>query len=186
MAAAAPQAVPSRMQLLESEKSCVPYARRPEWADVSPLPPPPGDAGKVVAIQYSERHAEALAYFRAVLAKVKGARGRLLPPARHQVPVARGVWMQGARLTGPGPLLSVVNCTPPGPPRPHPEPRLTNPVRPCPLVLYRRQGEKSARALDLTRHLIAFNSADYTAWEWRWECVVALGGDLAEESALTE
>jgi len=54
----------------ESEKSCVPYSRRPEWADVTPVPVPPGDAGKVVSIQYSERHAEALGYFRAIYAKV--------------------------------------------------------------------------------------------------------------------
>jgi len=48
------------------------------------------------------------------------------------------------------------------------------------------QGEKSARALDLTRHLISFNSADYTAWQWRWRCVRELGNDLAEERQLTE
>lgn len=101
---------------LESDASCVPYARRPDWADVDPLPPPAGDAGRVVAIQYAERHAEALAYFRALRAK----------------------------------------------------------------------GERSARALELARHLIGANSADYTAWEWRWECAEALGGDLAEEAALTE
>lgn len=56
---------------LESDKDCIPYARRPEWSDVSPLPLPPGDTGKVVSIQYSERHAEALGYFRAILAKVR-------------------------------------------------------------------------------------------------------------------
>ena len=102
---------------LESDNSCVPYARRPEWADVEPLPPPGGDAAaRVVAIQYGERHAEALAYFRAV----------------------------------------------------------------------RARGERSPRALELARALVGFNSADYTAWRWRWACVEALGGDLAEEAALTE
>lgn len=50
----------------------------------------------------------------------------------------------------------------------------------------RAQGEKSARALELTRHLISFNGADYTAWQWRWQCVQALGGDVDEEMALTE
>jgi hypothetical protein len=48
------------------------------------------------------------------------------------------------------------------------------------------QGEMSARVLDLTRHLIAFNGADYTAWQWRWRCVVEMGADLAEEQQLTE
>lgn len=47
-------------------------------------------------------------------------------------------------------------------------------------------GEKSARALDLTRAVISYNSADYTAWEWRWRCVVALGTDLEEERQLTQ
>jgi hypothetical protein len=55
-----------------------------------------------------------------------------------------------------------------------------------PTLSVRPQEEKSARALELTRHLISFNGADYTAWEWRWECVTALGTDLAEEQALTE
>jgi hypothetical protein len=61
------------MGMLDDDSSCVPYSRRPEWADVAPLPPPLGDAGKVVAIQYSERHAEALGYFRAIRAQVGGA-----------------------------------------------------------------------------------------------------------------
>ncbi|KAI8465579.1 MAG: hypothetical protein J3K34DRAFT_525239 [Monoraphidium minutum] len=100
----------------EFDSSCVPYSRRPEWAGAETLPLPPGDAGRVVAIQYAERHAEALSYFRAVLAK----------------------------------------------------------------------GEKSTRAHDLARHLIGFNGADYTAWQWRWRCAQALGTDLEEEAALTE
>lgn len=50
----------------------------------------------------------------------------------------------------------------------------------------RSQGEKTARALDLTRQLISFNGADYTAWQWRWQCVEALGADVEEEMALTE
>jgi hypothetical protein len=57
---------------MEAGGACIPYSRRPEWADIEPLPPPPGDAGKVVSIQYAERHAEALGYFRAILAKVRG------------------------------------------------------------------------------------------------------------------
>ncbi|KIZ02829.1 proteinfarnesyltransferase/geranylgeranyltransferase type-1 subunit alpha, partial [Monoraphidium neglectum] len=100
---------------MEAGGACIPYSRRPEWADIEPLPPPPGDAGKVVSIHYAERHAEALGYFRAILAK----------------------------------------------------------------------GEKTARALDLTRQLISFNGADYTAWQWRWQCVEALGADVEEEMALT-
>jgi hypothetical protein len=73
------------MVLFESDKSCVPYARRPEWADVAPLPVPEGDAGRVVAIQYAERHAEALGYFRAILAKVGGARAGAAREGRNKL-----------------------------------------------------------------------------------------------------
>lgn len=43
----------------------LPYSQRPEWADVVPVKVKEG--GKVVAIQYTPDHAEALSYFRAVL-----------------------------------------------------------------------------------------------------------------------
>eukprot|EP00198_Chlamydomonas_reinhardtii_P000591 XP_001689926.1 farnesyltranstransferase [Chlamydomonas reinhardtii] len=43
----------------------LPYSRRPEWADVTPVSLPAAE--KVVAIQYTAEHAEALGYWRAVL-----------------------------------------------------------------------------------------------------------------------
>ena len=46
------------------------------------------------------------------------------------------------------------------------------------------QGEISERVFQLTRQMIYFNDADYTAWQLRWECCQALGSDLAVEDAL--
>jgi hypothetical protein len=51
--------------------------------------------------------------------------------------------------------------------------------RPC-------QGELSLRALDLTADMISHNAADYTAWEWRWRCLRALGRDLKSEYSFTD
>ena len=47
----------------------VPYSLSPEWQDVKPIYY--DDGGRVVAIQYSDSHREAMAYFRAVLASVR-------------------------------------------------------------------------------------------------------------------
>ncbi|KAF8060026.1 hypothetical protein HT031_004964 [Scenedesmus sp. PABB004] len=47
-------------------------------------------------------------------------------------------------------------------------------------------GERSARVLALTADVIAANSAHYTAWEVRWECLLALGADLRREYEFTE
>ena len=49
----------------------LPYSQDPEWADVEPEEVT-DDQGKVISIQYTEEHKEAIAYFRAVLAKVRG------------------------------------------------------------------------------------------------------------------
>eukprot|EP00877_Chromochloris_zofingiensis_P003437 jgi/Chrzof1/13094/Cz07g19170.t1 len=46
-------------------------------------------------------------------------------------------------------------------------------------------GEKSERALRLTQHMIKLNSADYTAWQYRWECLTTLGSDLEAEYQFT-
>jgi len=48
------------------------------------------------------------------------------------------------------------------------------------------QGERSARALALTEDMIGLNQADYTAWQWRWECLCAVGQDLNEEYVFTD
>lgn len=48
------------------------------------------------------------------------------------------------------------------------------------------QGEKSARALVLTEEMISLNQADYTAWQWRWSCLCALGHDITQEYAFTD
>lgn len=58
----------------------VPYAERPEWADVEPLHYVEG-AVPVVAIQYTAEHKDALAYFRAVLLKVGWCCCDVLPSA---------------------------------------------------------------------------------------------------------
>ena len=39
--------------------------------------------------------------------------------------------------------------------------------------------------LELTEQMISFNSADYTAWQYRWEVLEALQADLEEEHAFT-
>lgn len=43
----------------------------PEWADLQPEPVEE-DQGKVIAIQYTAAHKQALGYFRAALKKVRG------------------------------------------------------------------------------------------------------------------
>lgn len=53
----------------------IPYSQRPEWCDVSPGEACPGGEGAVVAIQYSRSDRELLAYFNAVVAKVRGSLG---------------------------------------------------------------------------------------------------------------
>ena len=49
----------------------------------------------------------------------------------------------------------------------------------------RQQGEKSERVLGLTSDVIDANSADYTAWQYRWEVLTALQADLTREYEFT-
>lgn len=46
--------------------------------------------------------------------------------------------------------------------------------------------EKSSRALKLTEHMILLNQADYTAWQYRWLCLEALGSDMQQEYVFAE
>lgn len=48
------------------------------------------------------------------------------------------------------------------------------------------QGEKSERMLQLTADMINSNSADYTAWQHRWDTLTALKLDLQKECVFTE
>jgi hypothetical protein len=48
------------------------------------------------------------------------------------------------------------------------------------------QGDKSHRMLQLTADMIDSNSADYTAWQHRWDTLVELQADLQQEYAFTE
>jgi protein farnesyltransferase/geranylgeranyltransferase type-1 subunit alpha len=48
------------------------------------------------------------------------------------------------------------------------------------------QGEKSERVLELTADMINSNSADYTAWQYRWDTLIALKSDLQRECSFTE
>jgi protein farnesyltransferase/geranylgeranyltransferase type-1 subunit alpha len=48
------------------------------------------------------------------------------------------------------------------------------------------QGEKSERVLELTADMINSNSADYTAWQYRWDTLLALKSDLQRECTFTE
>lgn len=41
-------------------------------------------------------------------------------------------------------------------------------------------GEKSLRALQLTKEVIDLNSANYSAWEWRWQCFTTLLPSMPE------
>ena len=88
----------------------VPYSRRPEWADVEPIPQPES-ANPVVLIDYADEYVDAVDVWRAVY----------------------------------------------------------------------RSRERSLRVLDLTRDVIGMNGGAYTVWHHRWELVLALGVDLAEE-----
>lgn len=49
------------------------------------------------------------------------------------------------------------------------------------------RNERSARMLRMTELMIMRNQADYTAWQVRWECILALGeeADLAYEFDFT-
>lgn len=47
------------------------------------------------------------------------------------------------------------------------------------------QGEKSERVLQLTADMIHRNSADYTAWQHRWDTLTALQTDLQQECVFT-
>ncbi|GAB5363544.1 hypothetical protein AAMO2058_000892500 [Amorphochlora amoebiformis] len=44
-----------------------------------------------------------------------------------------------------------------------------------------KKGEKSKRALSLTKEVIKVNPANYTGWLFRRECLLALGADLKKE-----
>lgn len=44
-----------------------------------------------------------------------------------------------------------------------------------------KSNEKSERALKLTERALAFNAANYTAWTFRRQCLVALKADLTKE-----
>lgn len=44
-----------------------------------------------------------------------------------------------------------------------------------------KSGELSDRALRLTTEAIGQNSANYSAWHYRRQCLFALGSDLAAE-----
>uniref|UniRef100_A0A7S0R5Z1 Protein farnesyltransferase/geranylgeranyltransferase type-1 subunit alpha n=1 Tax=Chlamydomonas leiostraca TaxID=1034604 RepID=A0A7S0R5Z1_9CHLO len=48
------------------------------------------------------------------------------------------------------------------------------------------KGEKSERALALTADMIHRNQADYTAWEYRWQCLNELGKDMSCEYEFTD
>ena len=47
------------------------------------------------------------------------------------------------------------------------------------------QGEKTQRVLELTADVIAANSANYTAWQYRWQVLQELGADLTQEYEFT-
>ncbi|KAJ7461812.1 hypothetical protein B0H11DRAFT_2056164 [Mycena galericulata] len=49
-----------------------------------------------------------------------------------------------------------------------------------------KAGEKSARALELTEHVIRLNPAHYSAWQYRYETLVALDSPLDVEVALMD
>lgn len=48
------------------------------------------------------------------------------------------------------------------------------------------KGEKSERLLQLTADMINSNSADYTAWQHRWDTLTALQANLQNECVFTE
>eukprot|EP01062_Namystynia_karyoxenos_P074201 TRINITY_DN71049_c0_g1_i1.p1 TRINITY_DN71049_c0_g1~~TRINITY_DN71049_c0_g1_i1.p1 ORF type:complete len:426 (+),score=143.58 TRINITY_DN71049_c0_g1_i1:95-1279(+) len=47
-------------------------------------------------------------------------------------------------------------------------------------------GEHSQRALALTADVIACNPANYTAWKYRRDCLIAIGGDIEQELAMVQ
>jgi protein farnesyltransferase/geranylgeranyltransferase type-1 subunit alpha len=56
------------MEEEEEIEQHVPYASRPDWAGVSPIPIPETEANAPVTIAYAPDYAEAMAYFRAICA----------------------------------------------------------------------------------------------------------------------
>ncbi|KAK0220058.1 hypothetical protein IW262DRAFT_998290 [Armillaria fumosa] len=49
-----------------------------------------------------------------------------------------------------------------------------------------RNGEKSERVLELTEHIIRLNPAHYSAWQYRYETLIALGSPLTTELRLMD
>ncbi|GBE88708.1 protein prenylyltransferase [Sparassis latifolia] len=49
-----------------------------------------------------------------------------------------------------------------------------------------KTGEKSARVLELTEHIIRMNPAHYSAWQYRYHTLIALGSPLEDELRLMD
>ncbi|KAJ4495783.1 hypothetical protein C8J55DRAFT_494887 [Lentinula edodes] len=49
-----------------------------------------------------------------------------------------------------------------------------------------KTGEKSQRVLELTEHLIRLNPAHYTAWQYRYETLLAIGSNFEDELRLMD
>ncbi|KAJ3773518.1 hypothetical protein FB446DRAFT_732465 [Lentinula raphanica] len=49
-----------------------------------------------------------------------------------------------------------------------------------------KTGEKSERVLELTEHIIRLNPAHYTAWQYRYETLIAIDADLEKELKLMD
>ena len=159
----------------------IPLGKREEWGDVTPLPV---DAGKVIAIKYTEQHRECLGYFRAILQSREKSR-RALDLTQAMIALNSAdytAWTyRCAAAHRPGPLGPTRPLRNPGSPAPRSPTRIyssrlhAGPARaaPCPVT----------RPPPPARHTPA--PLPSTPRARRWECLQALGASLAEEQAFT-
>ena len=153
-------------QQQQPQQQHVPYSARPEWADVTPVDA--DDSSTVAAVQYTDEHRDALRYFRAVLESVSACCVCALGGGGVRVGSERERERVLARVCCAARCFAAAQSSE----RAH-APHTTTP----------QQGERSARVLALTEHLVALNAADYTAWALRYDCVIAAAAAAGVDDA---
>ncbi|KAG2444439.1 hypothetical protein HXX76_001192 [Chlamydomonas incerta] len=163
----------------------LPYSQRPEWADVTPVSLPAPE--KVVAIQYGAEHAEALAYWRAVLRsgelspRVLGLTGDMIRLNQADYTAWRVRWLCVQRL-GAGALPSELDFT---------HAVMLENAKNYQLWNHRRLvagmiGPACAEREDaFTREAIIFDEKNYHAWAHR-QAIVKITGRWGPELAFAD
>ncbi|KAG2447179.1 hypothetical protein HYH02_007922 [Chlamydomonas schloesseri] len=163
----------------------LPYSKRPEWQDVTPVSLPAPE--KVVAIQYSAEHAEALGYWRAVLQsgelspRVLALTGDMIRLNQADYTAWRVRWLCVQRL-GPEALPAELDFT---------HAVMLENAKNYQLWNHRRLvagaiGPSCAQREDaFTREAIIFDEKNYHAWAHR-QAIVKITGLWAAELAFAD